>query len=363
MAEIEITIRQESDSRIVMGLAGETVFLEANIPIAARIEAALSAAFLPALAARATLLVSEPADRVFLRNLEEIACVAGDRWGWHNPEPVRCAENNCAPPAAAAASAMFFTGGVDSFCTLLRNQGSIDALINIHGFDTSLAGSHRYEASKAWIQEVVDALSLQAVHVATNLRKHAFFNSIGWEITHAAALASVAHALSDQFGRVLLASSDVPPPWGSNPALDPLWSSGSLALINDGPELSRLEKVKAIAWSPLVHRHLKVCWENGSDALNCGVCEKCVRTQAQFAAAGTLDRLRVFPKGDLAARINRVPFVEGPLRKQWEEIRRETPGVRLSSAIDLLFRRSDRREFRRQLSRILRHRPAPLSAG
>lgn len=300
MREIEVSVGQESPNRIAVTLAGAPVFIEADTGLAARIEAGLAAALLPALAGGATLVCRQPADTVFLANLHEIARIAAEWWRWRNRDPVRC--EGAAGPAAAGGQAMFFTGGVDSFCTLLRRGREVEALINIHGFDIPLADRARQAAAGAGIDAVAQALSKRAVHVATDLRQHPLFNTLSWEITHVAALASVAHALSLQFGRVFLASSDVPPPWGSHPMLDGLWSSGALALVNDGAELSRLDKVRMIAGSDLVHWHLKVCWENRSAALNCGACEKCVRTQAQFAAVGALGRLGVFPPGDLAAR-------------------------------------------------------------
>lgn len=67
--------------------------------------------------------------------------------------------------------------------------------------------------------------------------------------------------------------------------LDRCWSSGAVTVATGSPGVPRLEKVAAIANEPLVHSHLRVCRENRSAALNCGECEKCVRTQVQLAVA------------------------------------------------------------------------------
>jgi hypothetical protein len=101
-----------------------------------------------------------------------------------------------------------------------------------------------------------------------------------------------------------------------------------------------LGKVKAIAHEPLVHGHLRVCWANSSNELNCGVCEKCVRTQAQFAVAGTLDKLKTFPGGSLVQRVEALARVETSLRNQWAEISQELGSGELKTAIDKLIDRS-----------------------
>ena len=82
-------------------------------------------------------------------------------------------------------------------------------------------------------------------------------------------------------------------PWGSHPDLDPLWSTERTFLRVDGAEVTRTEKVTAIAASPIAPSRLKVCWRADIEA-NCGRCEKCVRTQCALAIAGALERAPVF---------------------------------------------------------------------
>src|SRR5262249_5703213 len=75
-------------------------------------------------------------------------------------------------------------------------------------------------------------------------------------------------------------------PWGSNPATDYLLSGGIMRLIHDGAGFSRTEKIAHIANDRTASRVLKGCWEGKEAHKNCGVCEKCIRTQANFLAAG-----------------------------------------------------------------------------
>jgi hypothetical protein len=292
--------------------------------------------FLPALAARRAISSVAPIDRTLRSNLERAAEIAGRFWGYSGPMP----EAPLTDRTPVGTTGQFFTGGVDSFYTLRRNLDRVRCLVNVHGFDIELGDTDRFARSNALLQRVAESLSMELVSVATDLRRHPLFRSISWEVTHVAALASVAHALAPVLGRVHVAGSDVSPPWGSHPSLDRLWSSSAVTIVNDEEGVRRLDKVKAIAdWQP-VHGSLKVCWENRTADLNCGVCEKCVRTQAQFAAVGRLGDLRTFPPGDLVQRINGIRCIHEELDRQWRDIRNETDDRHLRTAIDRLLRRS-----------------------
>jgi hypothetical protein len=118
---------------------------------------------------------------------------------------------------------------------------------------------------------------------------------------HGAALASVALFASERFREVLIPAThslrDLVP-WGSHPELDPLWSTEAVALVHDGP-ISRLEKLRKVAHSDVAMRHLRVCFRHslhGMSALNCGRCEKCLRTMAGLRAIGALQRCQTLPR-------------------------------------------------------------------
>lgn len=332
-------ITRPEGHRIVSKVGGHSFFIESSHPLMASAESIVSAFFLPAMRAGARIAYEGEIDATFYANTKKIGKIASDWWGWPADEGrIEVGQTKRGNPRSGS-SAMFFTGGVDSFCTLRRNLGEVEALIYVHGFDIKLTDSQRFEKARGILEKVADDLEMQLILVATDLRSNRRFNLISWTISHVSALAAIAHGLQENFGRVLIASSDVLPPWGSHPDFDPLFSSSTLEIVNDGASLSRLDKVKFIAdWAP-VHRHLKVCWENLSSELNCGICEKCVRTQAQFAAANSLHLLDVFPEGKLSDRIEGLPWVAGELQKQWLEIRHSLEEAELSEAIDRLLSR------------------------
>ncbi len=340
--------------RVALEAHGSRFFIESDHPLVASAESAISAFFLPAISAERRIVTEGPVDETFYTNMQKVEEIASEWWGWTADKGRLDIEEFENENPRKTDSAMFFTGGVDSFCTLRRNLGEVKALVNVHGFDIKLADKERFEKAQSMLHKVAIDLGIEVIFVATDLRSNRLFNRISWEITHVSALAAIAHTLQESFGRILIASTDVSPPWGSNPDLDPLFGSSSLEIVNDGSSLTRLDKVRLIADWPLVHRHLKVCWENRSSQLNCGICEKCVRTQAQFAAAESLHLLSCFPEGRLSDRIEGLRGLSTHHTNWWREIRDAVDQIELRQAIDRLLNRSATVEKKSLVRRLFR---------
>ncbi|HET7601826.1 MAG TPA: hypothetical protein VFK36_02340 [Gemmatimonadales bacterium] len=306
--------------RVSAMVEGEDVWFESGVPLRPSAEAFLSALLIPAMTAGQSLRTDDTVCSVWAEHAREAREIARRYWGFAGGEvegPVASVN------ADATATGVFFTGGVDSFHALLTNLDTVSALIFVQGFDIPLTDEPRLEATARMLDRVADACNLRVLTVRTNLRQHPVFRRAHWgNHTHGAALGAVAQLLAPHVGHVLVASSDVPPPHGSTVELDRCWSSASVSVATAGPGVSRLDKVAAIADHPLVHRELRVCWENRSAELNCGECEKCVRTQAQFAAAGALDRLTCFGTIDLPARIRGLWSIPHHLGGQWADAQR-----------------------------------------
>jgi hypothetical protein len=84
--------------------------------------------------------------------------------------------------------------------------------------------------------------------------------------------------------------------------LDPLWSTEDVEIVHDGCKADRVKKAALIAKSEIALRNLRVCFFRPEDGLNCGQCEKCLRSMANLRAVGALDRCNTFPhKLDLEA--------------------------------------------------------------
>jgi len=315
---------------------GSPVTMSSRTQLIPNIDAPVCALFLQALDAGCQLAPAAPVDATLTANLGQVARIAKKYWGFGGPLP----KSTPVKRQAGGKPGMFFSCGVDSFYTLRRNLGSVHHLINVHGFDIRLSDKDRYSRSLIGLRQVAEQLELDLITVQTDLRSHAAFNRLSWELTHVAALSAVAHALGGVLSDARLASSDVPPPWGSHPDLDKLWSSGATTITNDEHDIRRIDKVREIADWPLAQKNLRVCWENRAPTLNCGECEKCVRTQAALFAFDALDKFVVFPPGDLADRIGSLLYVASKDMHLWQGMRAAIDNRRVRKAIDMLLVRS-----------------------
>ncbi len=319
----------ESPFRLTSRVAGEDVFFDANVPLADNAEGLLSCFLLPAMSVRRPLECAEPICSQWRRNAAKAASLMGQWW---------CMEAGvvAAPDRRAGTSrsgvGLFFTAGVDSFHSLFANAAVVTHLINVEGFDIRLDDGGRLQSAARQIDAIAREFGIPIIRVRTNLRQHALFASVSWERTHGAALACVAHLLTNTLGCVLVASSDVPGPHGSHPELDPLWSSSLLEVTHDSPGIRRLRKVVDLAKHEIVQTHVKVCWENRAESLNCGGCEKCLRTRLQFLVSGVA-HLPVFPEVPLVDGIRELRRVAPHLHSQWYDIAQQVSDPVLSAAI------------------------------
>lgn len=188
-----------------------------------------------------------------------------------------------------------FSCGVDSSFTLVSNicmlkeQGGFDisAGLMCHGFDISYDNGHGFNQLVERAHAVLDEFGIKLFLMRTNSKT---LKMQGWMDSATAQLAGCLHQFSGSYSTALMGSAhaydEVEFPLGSNPVTDPLYSGDLMSVVHDGAGYSRTEKVEAIARFPVVTEHLKVCWIGESQHKNCGVCEKCVRTRVNFAAAG-----------------------------------------------------------------------------
>lgn len=203
------------------------------------------------------------------------------------------------PDARAPGVAACFTGGVDSFHTLLRHRHEITHLVFVHGFDIPLARRGYREAVSAALRATADELGLELIEVETNLRDCTDRYGDWGQHVHGAAIAAVGLFLASRIGTFFIPSTYAYAhlfPWGSHPGLDPRWSSESLTIVHDGSELTRFEKIEALAGWDTALRTLRVCWQLDDDAYNCGRCRKCVWTMACLRVCGVLERATRFDR-------------------------------------------------------------------
>lgn len=188
---------------------------------------------------------------------------------------------------------LFFSGGVDSFYTLLKRNEEITKLVLINGFmyETS---SQRPKVTNE-IRQVAKEMKKSLIVVEVNIREFSDQYTY-WEDQYAGiAMASVGLLLSPQFRKIYFASSFSYEHWkptAIHPLLEPLFSIEGLKFVIDGSEIDRPEKIALIAKSELALKTLRTCSKQYSN--NCGQCEKCLRTMIALQAVGALDRCSAF---------------------------------------------------------------------
>lgn len=294
------------------------------------------------------LRLSLPVDRLLVDN---VTAVMGIWKSWYpalHVVPIE-APARSASTFGARRSAVFFSGGVDSFFTLLRNEqqpegAPADDLIAIHGFDILLENEAAFDQHLGRLERVAAETGKTLVPVRMNLRQTRLRELSMGGLWHGCALASVGLLMESRYDRLLIpASEDVPGlgPWGSHPATDPLLSSSTTTVVHDGEAFPRWEKLEFLAGFDLALRSLRVC--AGDTAENCAACEKCYRNMIILDVLNVLGRSKTFPAKALDLEKVSSIFVRGWREAFYDDLKRYVtsrgrPDV--AKAIDRSIRRS-----------------------
>jgi hypothetical protein len=237
------------------------------------------------------------------REFQAIQAAWSRGWGFYEGPPLREIEV-VAPPRPPAAPtrgrvATFFSGGVDSWATILANPDVTD-LIFVRGIDILPRLPHQEGLADAVEERLRDAAADLGLplHVAeTNLRELSD-HLLPWQAYNGCALVALALFFEPLFGRVLIAGDTdhaTQPPLGVSRMVSQLWSTEGLEIVEDGGRLSRSRRLGLIADHPIVQRTLRVCWENPGGAYNCGRCRKCLLTMLPLEAIGARGKIATFP--------------------------------------------------------------------
>ena len=359
-----ITSRNVRSRRVEASIDGVPVWVESDkLPLADTPEAWVTAFCLAAARVGAHLRVDRPVDPTWRAAANANVATTSAWWGgasaleldapeasdpsWHHrvrPRPKRDRRR----AHRSIGRALSFSGGVDSFFSLLQNRHVPSHLLFVVGFDVDVDDAPRVERAVELVRSVAKARRVTPIIVRTDLRRHPRFASIGWDQSHGAAVAAIGHLLSPVIGTIIIPPSyavDRLIPWGSRPDIDPRWSVPGRTEIEHGDATERrIDRVLAIAEDPLVQRHLWVCRQNESAELNCGRCETCVRTMTALAGAGVLDDFAVFPSpAELPARIDALEIVAAGLIPTWGDLVALDLEPEVRSAVEALIGRSSPR--------------------
>lgn len=290
--------------------------------VEARADAFVPALLIPAMVAGEPLESRLPVSPRLLASVPRAQAVLA---GWYPrfsrvPVAIPSAEAPAEAPRGIRTGA-FFSAGVDSFYTLLKNRhapesaGAVSHIVFMKGFDAQLSKGEGLADSEAHVRAVARRLGVGLIVGETNVRDH--MRELWPEAYQGAALGATSLALGGGFGEMLVPASltwGSLIPWGSHPLLDECWSTERVELVHDGCEAKRHQKLAAIAaWDADAIDELRVCLSVRGGPANCGRCVKCVRTMAMLALLGRRGG-RSFP---------------AELPEGWEELLgRDWPGFR-----------------------------------
>ncbi|MFC0682056.1 hypothetical protein ACFFGH_29845 [Lysobacter korlensis] len=295
-------------------------------------DAFLIVALLPAMRSADVLSISGPVSRQLLRSVPRIQALLTE---WY-PELVTpvdvVASTRLVPGRRPERTATCFTGGVDSFATLLSRMDEIGSIAFIDGFDVPLTRPKKRGDVHEHLTDVADSTGKTVDFVATNTRQFLLRYAPWGPVMHGAAIASACLVAGlDRFGRLVIPSGATGQhlrPWGTHPELDHLWSTEYLEVEHDDARLTRMEKVALLRDDPVAQRHLRVC-HRASQHYNCGECYKCIRTMVTLDVYGVLPQFRMFPPQLDLAMVSSMPPRDATERRytQWNlELARAKPG-------------------------------------
>jgi len=305
-------------------------------------EAFGTALLVPALHAGRVLHLHAPVCATWHGHLPPMTDIFRELWYPHAPAAHAVPSVRHGLPASG--TALCFSAGVDSFHTLLCSGRAIDTLAFVVGYDVKLRETRRAAAVEQLVRQVAAETSAKAVVIRTNLRRHPLLKGVHWLRTFGGAMAAVGHLLSHSAGRLLISSSGLAaddPEAGSRLETDELHSSARLTIEHFAHATTRLDKIRALATHPLVQRNLRVCWKNVGDMLNCGRCEKCLRTMLALDVCGVLGDFASFDFGrGMVEAIDALPPVDSIVAPFYHDLLARGLSERPAAAVTRLLARS-----------------------
>jgi hypothetical protein len=309
-----LSISQPSREKTATGwrvsalVAGDSLWFESpDLPLHPSPEAFAAAGIMPAMLAGMDVRIDTSLDDFWCKQVAKAMEIFQDWWGYR-PAEILAPRVALSRPSEQR-HALLFSGGVDAFYTLLRDQFPVRDLVWIHGFDLPLDRTEPAMAVEERLRRLAAEQGMRLIVVRTNFRRHPLTgrrirdNQIGL-------LAAVGHVLP-QISHVIVSSTihrknDVP--HATHWLTDHLWSSARRQFVHFGEDVSRNDKLRAIMDEPLAQNYLRVCIDQGCEK-NCGRCEKCLRCMVVLKSLGRLDRFRVFrDTRHLVEDIDALPF-------------------------------------------------------
>lgn len=211
-----------------------------------------------------------------------------------------------------------FSGGADSFYSLLKhleeNEPVKDFRIThaliINGFDqlADYSGDGISQEVFNNFAPMLERLGVKTLMISNNIKlfRACVFENKAKLFSFSSLLMACIHAFAPIFGRFYISghaswSYEDLLPMGSHPLLDNMLSSDQLQIIHECSKKGRSGKIQYICDNNEVKNYLRVCFgpyefeKSTGKPLNCGKCEKCVRTVMVLDILDRRSEINTFP--------------------------------------------------------------------
>lgn len=259
----------------------------------------LSTLLLPAMRLGETLVIEKAVSPPLLENVGKLQDIFNSWYPKFEKIAIEADVSRELPDASPRGVACFFSGGIDSFYSLIKNNDEITTLIYVQGFDAWVHETDFLEKVHPRVKKIAAEFGKKLITVRTNI--HEFSDKFAeWAYEyHGCALASVAHLLSPVIRKIYIPSScgyKYLLPYGSHLVADQLWSTNKVDISNDGEESTRPAKVKRVSENRTALENLRVCLNRKYGNYNCGKCEKCQRTMLNLYIYDKLKNCNTFSR-------------------------------------------------------------------
>ncbi|MDD3371430.1 MAG: hypothetical protein PHE27_06355 [Alphaproteobacteria bacterium] len=240
-------------------------------------------------------------------------------------------------------SVLLFSGGVDSSFSLAAHSAGILGHLSkkiglgvlVVGWDLKHGDISARNIALEKAERVLKDFSADCAIVATNWQQD--FCPI-WFKGYNVACSSILQTLSERFSSGIF-SNDFSysqelriGAHGSHIAINHLLGSNRFPIVTTGGTHTRLERIQFLKNFPVLIENLRVCYEENAGGNNCGVCEKCVRTQLELAANG-INTKNLFTTPVDEDKIRRIDVHTGLRMIFLEELKEKLPSEHKFSAV------------------------------
>jgi hypothetical protein len=290
---------QRLDGEILVGDRNFPIYFQTrDAQLEPNIEAFLALALLPAMKIKAEAIEADGViSRRFLEGTERIQQVFRSWKPNYGHVEIRNVQVQPRSRSQRGKKGVFFSGGLDSYYSFLAHLDELSAFIHLDGFDIPLEEHSTRRRMAENCRYIGSQFGKQAIILESNAREF-LENFVAWSYSHGSLMGSAGLLLMPEYEHLYVAGAGLPAdrdPFGSHPDLDPNWSTEILEFLHEA-EVDKLEKCRLIGQYEVALQTLHVCLRFPEQGLNCGECEKCLRSQVYLQVAGAAERSTAFQK-------------------------------------------------------------------